>query len=121
MVDVISNKASSQPIHKEKLLKLAVKLQVFKIPQQFWETLDFQRDIYNLFCLNSIPCRHSYGLLTTRPCDALHEIEAAVGEGVSWGYDLPTIIVANNNKNKNKLQWKVVFSSGIQKSEKESY
>ena len=35
MVDVISNKASSQPIHEEKLLKLAVKLQVFKIPQQF--------------------------------------------------------------------------------------
>ena len=31
----------------------------------------------------------------------MHEIEAAVGEGVSWGYDLPTIIVANNNKNKN--------------------
>ena len=40
-VDVISNKASSQPIHEEKLLELALKLQVFKIPQQFRETLDF--------------------------------------------------------------------------------
>ena len=41
MVDVISNKASSQPIHEEKLLELALKLQVFKIPQHFRETLDF--------------------------------------------------------------------------------
>ena len=34
-VDVISNKASSQPIREEKLLKSALKLQVFKIPQLF--------------------------------------------------------------------------------------